>query len=193
MNEALDIIGWIRQLSATEAVALARALLNAEASICNLPLSSVSMSGRVNVGDEGVDGRSEFPVESSPLLPSGDCVWQVKSGMSPPSATDEFKTAHAELRTAISAGSDYVLFWTFDPVDPTLTTTRTSVRAQVESLREEANCHFLFAEQIERLCLRHWGVLANLSRLPMSGLMPLPQWNELEKGGFKGWSHRFGE
>ena len=54
----LGVARWIRELDQNGAVSLARALALAEASRLGVPVGSVSMSGRVTVGDEGVDGRT---------------------------------------------------------------------------------------------------------------------------------------
>jgi hypothetical protein len=59
----LRVIPWIRELDEARAVALARSLIYAEAGRLGLPISDFSMSGRVKVRDQGVDGRTNFPEE----------------------------------------------------------------------------------------------------------------------------------
>src|SRR5688572_21992371 len=107
----LAIVRWIRELDENGAVALARALIFAEAGRHGLPLDQFTMSGRVKARDQGVDGRTHFPNDPAILLPVGPAVWQVKSGASPPSAKDEFdESKHKALFDAIrDDGYNYVL------------------------------------------------------------------------------------
>jgi hypothetical protein len=86
----LRVIPWIRELTESEAVNLARSLIHAEAGRLGLPITDFEMSGRVKARDQGIEGRTAFPLDSSALLPSGPRVWQVKSGPTPPSAEKEF-------------------------------------------------------------------------------------------------------
>jgi hypothetical protein len=138
------------------------------------------MSGRTKVGDEGVDGRTEFTVSERLLLPAGRQVWQVKSGTSQPQVRSEFKKKHKSLIDSIQSGDNYVLFWTSDPTDPKSIKTRNTFEAKVREIRADASCTFLFADQIERLCWRHLGVLALESDLPLGGLVDLQQWKAME-------------
>jgi hypothetical protein len=173
----LAIVRWIRELDENGAVALARALIFAEAGAHGLPLDQFTMSGRVKVADQGIDGRTHFPDAPGVLLPVGSQVWQVKSGHSPPSASREFDAdRHPALIKAIQDGYDYVLFWTYDPVDPDLTSVRSGFTAAVRAVRPDATPTFLFADAIERLCLAHLGVLVQLSPIPLSGVVSLGVW-----------------
>jgi hypothetical protein len=178
---AIDVVKWIRQLDEQQAVTLARALIRAEAGIANLPLDSYSMSGRTKVGDEGVDGRTNFPPSDRLLLPTGPQVWQVKSGSSERSALQEFDKKHKALIESINGGDDYLLFWTDDPVDPKATRIKAAFEAEVKAIRADASCVVLFADRIERLCLRHLGVLAQLSDLPLQGVMGIPLWHTMDE------------
>lgn len=54
----LAVVRWIRELDENGAVALARALILAEAGAHGLSLDEFTMSGRVKAADEGVDGRT---------------------------------------------------------------------------------------------------------------------------------------
>jgi hypothetical protein len=166
----LDIVRWIRELDENGAVALARALIFAEAGLHGLPLDQFTMSGRVKVRDQGIDGRTHFPDAQAMLLPRGPHVWQVKNGPSAPSATAEFDAGkHSALIEAIQGGYDYVLFWANDPVDPTLMSVKTSFEEAIREVRSDATATFLFADAIERLCFAHLGVLVQLSRpIPLS-------------------------
>jgi hypothetical protein len=173
----LAIVRWIRELDENGAVALARALIFAEAGAHGLPVDQFTMSGRVKVADQGIDGRTHFPDAPGVLLPVGSQVWQVKSGHSPPSASREFDAdRHPALIKAIQDGYDYVLFWTYDPVDPDLTSVRSGFTAAVQAVRPDATPTFLFADAIERLCLAHLGVLVQLSPIPLSGVVSLGVW-----------------
>lgn len=171
------IIRWLRELGENEAVALARALIHAEAGRLGLPLEGFRMSGRVKVRDEGIDGRTSFPDVETLLLPPADCVWQVKSGATAPSASREFdQEKHAALREAIAAGADYVLFWTNDPTETQETPIKDAFREAVRALRPDAEPRFLFGDAIERLCLAHLSVLAQHSPIPLGGVVSLDVW-----------------
>jgi len=180
LPSGLDVVEWLRQLDERQAVALARGLIRAEAGVVGLPLDGFSMSGRTKVGDEGVDGRTNFPTSERLLLPNGPQIWQVKSGTSQPQARSEFKKTHRALIDSIKDGHDYVLFWTSDPTDPKATKTKAAFEAKAKEIRSDASCTFLFADQIERLCWRHLGVLAQESRLPLKGLIDLQRWQAME-------------
>lgn len=172
----LGVVQWLRDLDENDAVGLARALIHAEAGRLGLPLEGFSMSGRVKARDQGIDGRTAFG-EAPTLLPRGDCVWQVKSGSSGPSSSKEFnEEKHAALFEAIRKGADYVLFWTNDPSDPTATSVMESFQSAVHGVRSNAAIHFLLADQIQRLCLAHLGVLAQLSPVPLGGVVSLDVW-----------------
>lgn len=171
------IIRWLRELDENGAVALARALIHAEAGRLGLPLAGFTMSGRVKARDEGVDGRTSFPAVETLLLPPFDCVWQVKSGTTEPSASREFdEEKHAALREAVTAGANYVLFGTNDPTDPQATRVTDAFRAAVRAVRPDAKAWFLFADAIERLCWGHLGVLAQQSPIPLGGVVSLDVW-----------------
>src|SRR6266511_575786 len=172
----LRIIPWIRGHDEGDAVALARALIHAEARRLGLPLSDFSMSGRVKARDQGVDGRTHFPDGCGSLLPTGPQVWQVKSGASVPSATAEFDPKHVGLIDAIRKGYDYVLFWTNDPADPNETNVREAFTAAVQAIRPDAKAEFIFADRIERLCYAHLAVLAQSPALPLAGVVSLRTW-----------------
>ena len=173
----LGVVHWIRGLDENGAVGLARALILAEAGLHGLPLDEFSMSGRVKAGDGGIDGTTQFPEFLGERIPTGSCVWQVKSGATRPSAAKELDTArHAPLADAIRQGADYVLFWTGDQVSPVSDAVRDEFRNAVQEIRAGAEIHFLFAEGIERLCLAHLGVLAQASPFPLSGLVSLVRW-----------------
>jgi hypothetical protein len=163
----LGVVRWLRDLDENDAVGLARALIHAEAGRLGLALEGFSMSGRVKARDQGIDGRTAFG-EVPTLLPRGDCVWQVKSGSSVPTSSKEFdEQKHAALFEAIRKGADYVLFWTNDPPDPTATSVKDRFQSAVRDVRTDAVVHFLFADEIQRLCLAHLGVLAQLSPVPL--------------------------
>jgi hypothetical protein len=179
----LRVIPWIRDLDEARAVALARSLIHAEAGRLGLPLSDFSMSGKVKVGDEGVDGRTHFPVGSSSLLPVGPQVWQVKSGSKQPNAPKEFDQKHRALITAIHEGHDYVLFWTNDPVDPTATTVKENFRKAVQAVRVDAKVTFIFADKIEKLCYSHLAVLSQGPALPLGGVVSLSTWSRRQDFG----------
>lgn len=173
----LAIVRWIRELDENGAVALARSLVFAEAGRHHLPLDDFTMSGRVKARDQGIDGRTHFPPTDEILLPIGPQVWQVKSGSTPPSATDELdEETHAALIEAIRDGYDYVLFWANDPVDPTRTTVVDNFTRAVQGVRTDAKVTPLFAEAIERLCHAHLGVLAQQSPIPLAGVVGLQTW-----------------
>jgi hypothetical protein len=173
----LQLVRWIREHTETSAVELARRLCMAEASRHGLSLDTVSITGRVKVGDQGIDGRTLFPTTMDSLFPLGPCVWQIKSGSTTPSHTTEFDPEkHAGLIEAIKGGSDYVLFWTFDPTDVVRSNVETGFMTAVQQARPDANVRFLFADQIERLCYQHLSVLAQSGPAPLRGLVGLKVW-----------------
>jgi hypothetical protein len=173
----LAIVRWIRELDENGAVGLARALILAEASAHNLPLDGFTMSGRVKVADEGIDGRTHFPEDSGVLLPKGPRVWQVKHGHTEPTTSREFNARkHKGLLQAIRDGYNYVLFWTFDPEDPKRSRVESRFREAVRSIRDDAKVSFLFADQIEQLCYAHLGALRQLPYIPLSGVVSLDVW-----------------
>jgi hypothetical protein len=173
--DGIQIIQWIRQLDSNWAITLAKALIMAEAGRLGLPLSDFSMSGRSNVRDQGIDGRTFFPEGNSPF-PTGHCVWQVKSGPTHPSASDEFDSRHTGLLDALREGHDYVLFWSFDPTDPVETAVRNDFRAAARAIRPDCDVQFLFADRIERLALLHPATLAYVPNLPLRGVVDLNTW-----------------
>lgn len=172
---AFGVVQRIRALLDLGAVTLAHRLMVAEAGRRTLPLDQFRMSNRHNVGDEGVDGRSDFPAPAEPY-PAGPCVWQVKSGRTTPSARSEFKEEHVALREAVKSGSDYVLFWTYDPTDQVEENVRKAFEDEVQALRPDAKCYFLFADRIERLCLMHLAVAVEQLGVAVDGLVTLPRW-----------------
>jgi len=173
----LETVKWIRQLDENGAVDLARQLIFAEAGRHSLPLGAFTMSGRVKVADQGIDGRTAFPQGTDTLWPKGPCVWQVKSGPTRPSAATEFdEEKHARLIQAIRDGSDYVLFWTNDPIDDKGESVGNAFRDAVKAVRSDAVVHLLFSEDIERMCNAHLGLLARLSPLRVRGLIGLDGW-----------------
>ncbi|GAB1813783.1 hypothetical protein [Mycobacterium sp. MUNTM1] len=173
----LQLGRWIREHTETSAVELARRLCMAEASRHGLPLDTVSITGRVKVGDQGIDGRTLFPTTIDSLFPLGPCVWQIKSGSTTPSHTTEFNPEkHAGLIDAIKNGADYVLFWTFDPTDVVRSNVETGFTTAVQQARRDANVRFLFGDQIERLCYQHLSVLAQSGPAPLRGLVGLKVW-----------------
>jgi hypothetical protein len=172
----LQIISWIRELDEQRAVGLARSLIHAEAGRLALPLTDFSMSGRVKARDEGVDGRTHFPIDSDALLPRGPFVWQVKSGTTPPSTAKEFNEKHDDLISSIRDGYNYVLFWTNDPADPTAETVRRDFQAAVQNVRADATTEIIFGDQISRLCFAHLAVLAQIPVIPLPGVISLRTW-----------------
>jgi hypothetical protein len=173
----LPILEWLRQLDGADAVGLARALIHAEAGRLRLPLDHFSMSGRVNVRDDGIDGRTDFPLEAETSYPRGPYIWQVKSGQTLPSAAAEILAANrSALRNEISDGNNYALFWTFDPTDPAEQTIRSTFQEAVASARSGGSSFFIFADRIERLCQMHPAVLARAPNLPLSGLIGIDRW-----------------
>lgn len=178
----LAVVRWIRELDENGAVALARALIFAEAGAHDLSLDEFTMSGRVKAADEGVDGRTHLPDRPGILLPVGPQVWQLKSGASPPSAAREFDAKrHPALIKAIHDGYDYVLFWTCDPTDRIRTRVTRSFTEAVRGIRPDAKATFLFAERIEGLCYAHLGVLVQHSPIPLSGVVSLTVWGVPEE------------
>lgn len=173
----LDIVRWIRSQNEEGAVALARALIFAEAGLHGLELDRFTVSGRVKARDQGIDGRTYFPNGLPSLFPLGACVWQIKSGTSVPPVEKEFDPEkHKALLEAIQEGHDYVLFWTNDPVDPSAQELQDAFIAKVQGIRASAKVYFLFAEAVERMCYGHLGVLAQASPYPLSGLVNLMRW-----------------
>jgi len=73
----LDIVPWIRGQDETGAVFLARSLCMAEAWRHEISLSAVSISGRVKAPDQGIDGRTEFPLDLKSFFPLGHMDLQV--------------------------------------------------------------------------------------------------------------------
>jgi hypothetical protein len=174
----LRVIPWIRDLDELRAVALARSLIHAELGRLGLPLSDASMSGRVKVRDQGVDGRTNFPVGSSGLFPIGRQVWQIKSGSSAPDASKEFDPKHIALIEAIRDGYNYVLFWTNDPVDPTASAVKDKFQEAVRAIRADASATFVFADAIEGMCYAHLAVLSLIPALPLRGVISLSTWGQ---------------
>ena len=173
----LGIVRWLRELDENGAVALARALIHAEAGRLNLPLAGFTMSGRVKARDGGIDGRTNFGEADTLLLPPGDCVWQVKCCATAPSASKEFnERKHADLFEAIRDEADYVLFWTNDPTEPKSRSVKAAFRAAAREVRADTEVHFLFADEIDRLCQTHLGVVAQQSPIPLGGVVSLDVW-----------------
>jgi hypothetical protein len=178
----LPLDNWIRQLDSNGAVRLARHLIFAEAGRLALPLSGFEMSGRVNVRDQGVDGRTHFPVDAATPFPRGPQVWQVKSGRTEPSASDEFKPEHAGLRDALAGDYGYVLLWTFDPSDPVRTRVKEDFSSALREIRPEAEPSFLFLEDIERLCRTHPAAIIGLTSYSFLGVLSLETWGAQFEG-----------
>jgi len=173
----LQIVRWIRGQDENGAVSMARTLCMAEAGRHRLDLGTVSFSARVKAKDQGIDGRTTFPIELDTLFPHGPHVWQIKSGSTTPSATAEFDPdKHAALVEAIKDGSDYVLFWTNDPTEQVRKHAREGFSDAVRKVRSDARAVVLFADEIERLCYQHLAVLAQHGPVPISGLAGLDIW-----------------
>ena len=171
----IGVLAHIRQLNSQGAVSLARSLLHAEAGRMGVPIDSVSMSGRVFVGDEGIDGRSDLPAGT--LLPEGQQVWQVKSGPTKPSAAAEFDNEkHPGLIRAIRDGANYVLFWTHDPEDPVLQSVTSDFETAVRSIRADAVVTVLTGDRISRLCHAHLAVVASIPTMQLRGVVNIPTW-----------------
>jgi hypothetical protein len=167
---------WLRNLGSADAVRLARELIFAEAGRLNLPLGGFQMSGRVNVGDEGIDGRTNFPDASGTLFPTGRQVWQVKSGTTEPRAADEFKPEHEGLLEAVRSGWAYVLFWTNDPEDPRRKAWMTKFREDAQKVVPGLEPTFLLLEDIERLANQHPAALMRAGAVPHYGVLSLETW-----------------
>src|SRR5680860_215573 len=173
----LQIVRWIRGQDENGAVSMARTLCMAEAGRHRLDLGTVSFSARVKAKDQGIDGRTTFPIELDTLFPHGPHVWQIKSGSTTPSATAEFDPdKHAALVEAIKDGSDYVLFWTNDPTEQVRKHAQEGFSDAVRKVRSDARAVVLFADEIERLCYQHLAVLAQHGPVPISGLAGLDIW-----------------
>lgn len=115
-------------------------------------------------------------------MPSGPCVWQVKSGSTKPVVGREFDSKkHEALFALIANGYDYVLFWTNDPIDHDADDVRHDFTAATKDIRTGAAAHFFFADAIERLCYAHLGVLAQESPYPLAGLVNLARWGAPQK------------
>ncbi|RIK09792.1 MAG: hypothetical protein DCC49_05080 [Acidobacteria bacterium] len=170
------VIDRIRRLNEQDAVRLAQALIFGEVGRLALKIDGFSMSGRTKAKDQGIDGRTSFPLGCKTPLPRGQCVWQVKSGVSARKAADEFAEKHVALRKAISAGADYVLFWTQDPSDTARKSLESDFRAHIERIRSDAAITFLYAEQIEALCWQVPATLAQVLEVPLGGLVSLQKW-----------------
>jgi hypothetical protein len=180
----LAIIPWIRGLGEAEAVALARDIISAEVGRLGLPRDTFSMTARVKAKDGGVDGRTRFPIGIGAILPEGEQIWQIKSGVTAPSASTEFDPEKRKsLRQAIANGSDYVLFWTNDPPDPTAQEVRNAFTTSVQGIRDNAKATIFFAENIRLLCQAHLGVLATSPVAPLRGVVSLPAWGQRQDFG----------
>ncbi len=104
-------------------------------------------------------------------------MWQVKSGVKVPSATTEFDPdKHGALIKAIKNGSDYVLFWTKDVVDPTRQTVTDKFTQAVGAIRPRAKAHVLFADNIESFCFVHMAILALNPAAPLRGVLTFDRW-----------------
>jgi hypothetical protein len=174
---SLGVDLWLRNLGGAEAVRLARELIFAEAGRLNLPLGEFQMSGRVNVGDEGVDGRTNFPEAAETLFPRGRQVWQVKSGTTEPSAADEFRPEHRGLLEAVRNGWGYVLFWTNDPVDHRRKAWMEKFREDAQKVVPDLEPTFLLLEDIERLANQHPATLLRAGAVPHYGVLSLETWS----------------
>jgi hypothetical protein len=174
----LGVDQWLRRLGAREAVQLARELIFAEAGRLDLPLGDFEMSGRVTVGDEGIDGRTRFPETSATHFPRGPHVWQVKSGPTEPRASDEFRPEHRGLLNAVRKGWGYVLFWTFDPIDSRRDAWKTKFRDDAQQVVPGLEPVFLLLEDIERMANRHPAVLLRAGAVPHYGVLRLETWGE---------------
>ena len=173
----LGVLQRIRLLNETEAVGLAHQLMMAEEGRHGLPLGLSSITARVKARDGGVDARTAYPSEVNMLLPRENCVWQIKSGSTAPSASGEFDPAkRAELVGEIQDGRDYVLFWANDPADPNDGKVRAEFADAVAAIRPDAVVYFLFANEIDRLCRAHLAVLAQLLPGALHGLVGSSTW-----------------
>lgn len=186
----LPISDRIRALGEAGALRLAQSLALAECSLLALPAEAIDFPQRPKAKDGGVDGRTSFPADAATRFPTGRRLWQVKSGHSPPKAEREFAPTKAgtdkwvvqELR---KGGIGYVLFWTYDPVDPDAEATRKAFRDELEKVAPDVDATFLFLGQIVSLVQRHPGIAMSALGLDGEGVLGLEAWRKQFEGTFE--------
>lgn len=191
----LPLAGRIRDLDEAGALRLAQSLALAERSVLSLPPEAVDFPQRTKAKDGGVDGRTSFPSDTSTPFPTGSRLWQVKSGHSSPRAAREFSTTKGGgekwiVRELAKGDIGYVLFWTYDPVDPDAEAIRQSFRDAIDKIAPGANVTFLFLSQIVDLVRRHPGITLSALGLDGEGILAPAQWGKQFEGGFQSDPHR---
>jgi len=97
----------IERLDAAQFARLVNALLSAECAVHGLPMDSISITGRINDPDEGIDASFTGSVGSR-FVAQGDSAWQFKL------STQNQKSTKKEVgkpgpREVIEAGGHYYL------------------------------------------------------------------------------------
>lgn len=191
----LPLAGRIRDLDEAGALRLAQSLARAERSVLSLPPEAVDFPQRTKAKDGGVDGRTSFPSDTNTPFPTGSRLWQVKSGHSSPRAAREFSTTKGGgekwiVRELAKGDIGYVLFWTYDPVDPDAEAIRQSFRDAIDKIAPGANVTFLFLSQIVDLVRRHPGISLSALGLDGEGILAPAQWSKQFEGDFESDHHR---
>jgi hypothetical protein len=186
----LPLADQIRALDEAAALRLAQSLALAERSLLSLPAEAVDFPQRAKAKDGGVDGRTSFPVDALTPFPTGVRLWQVKSGHSPLKAEREFAQTKAGIEKWVvqelrKGGIGYVLFWTYDPVDPDAEATKNAFRDEVQRVAPGVDVTFLFLGQIVSLVRRHPGIAMSALGLDGQGLLGPEAWRKQFIGTFE--------
>lgn len=161
----------IRQLGAEAAVELVRAVGVFEAERLDLPLAVVEMTLRVYDPDAGIDGLTHFPGDTVTIIPTGDRVWQIKTGNEAPSAVEEL--AKSGVVDRVGKGFGYVLVWTKDATTAQRDTVRLAFTTGVAALHKDAPIEFIFNEDLERLARRYPSVAMEVLGAPLGRLVDI--------------------
>ena len=163
---------WLLSLNPTEAVALIRRLLIAEAGRSNAAAGAVSMPGNVFRPDGGVDGHSDLPANALEPFPVGRWSWQAK-------ATERIdfdaELAKPAVREDLSHGRDYLIIASREWTAPIRERRAADLSAAVGRIAPGRSGRLLALEDIERMIDIHPGVPAQLGGPAPLGLS-LAEW-----------------
>lgn len=167
----------IQTLDPTRTNRVLGSILEAEASLLGLGTGAFSYGQNERARDGGVDGELALPADAETPFPTGETIWQFKSGSSRPSAATEIEAASKEYaRERIRSGEDYVLAWTWSPVVETQQAIEAEFRAAVEAVREDAEVHCFFGVHIDSWLQRHPGVALLVDPTPFPAMLRREAW-----------------
>ncbi len=150
----------IGRLSAEAFRRVLNALLRAEVSVHNIPLTALDLSVRNNDPDAGIDAKLEWPASAQhDILPAGEIALQFKSGkLTAHQLREEFRKRG--VQETLKAGGSYMLLVGHDYVPHEAKKRRAALKRLCRRGRLDPNkCSILFGSAIAQWACRHLAVV----------------------------------